>query len=531
MIDARRLPPELRACRRWVLWNRETRDGNPTKVPYVPQRPQQRAAVDAPSTWGSFADALAAVEDGKADGAGFCLGDGWAGVDLDQCRDPETGTIDRAALAIVRALDSYTEISPSGRGLHILVRGTLPPGRRRIGTTEMYSDGRYFTVTGHHLEGTRTTVEERTAELRALHARVFSAGDQPTRRRAGSPLVRAVDHADATLLENARVASNGAAFAALWAGDTSLHGGDDSAADLALCNYFAFWTHRDPSRIDRLFRQSGLMRAKWDERRGTQTYGAMTIARAVAQCRETDSAPTPSPEPAPDAPPARPVIVTTHLDLAHGTAQALAALVAANDPARLFVLGDRPVRIEPHPEDGRPITRELTEARVVYHLAETVQWVTRGKDGHARPALPSVPVARNILATPALPFPPLERIVEIPIFGRDGALCATPGYHPNARLFYQPARGLEIPPIPTAPTDAQLEAARDLLCVDLIAEFPFVGPAERAHAVALLMLPFVRDLIDDPTPLHLIEKPSAGTGAASSPTCCCVPRWAARCPP
>jgi putative DNA primase/helicase len=210
----------------------------------------------------------------------------------------------------------------------------------------------------------------------------------------------------------------------------------------------------------------------------------------------------------------RPVIVTTHMDLAKGTGHALDALVAANDPPQLFQLGDSPVRVEPHPDDGRPIPRELTDARVLHHLADAAQWTKIAKDGTFRAAFPPVAVARNILAAPTLPFPLLERIVEVPVFGPDGTLCAAPGYHPAARLLYRPPDSLVVPPIPADPTDAEVAAARTLIVDELLGDFPFVGDAERAHAVAALLLAFVRDLIPGPTPLHLWEKPTAGTGGS-----------------
>src|SRR4029453_5482366 len=87
---------------------------------------------------------------------------------------------------------------------------------------------------------------------------------------------------DTALLAKAQAAKNGAKFARLWGGDTSLHDDDDSVADLALCMQLAFWT-QDPAQIDRLFRQSGLMREKWDERRGAQTYGDRTVQEALAR--------------------------------------------------------------------------------------------------------------------------------------------------------------------------------------------------------------------------------------------------------
>ena len=167
MIAVDRLPPEIRASVRAVVWRSVAVPGRekPTKVPYIPSRPAVKANVSDPRTWGTFVAALAAVQAGKADGPGIVLGDGLVGVDLDECRDPCTGTIAPEALAIIQTLDSYTELSPSRTGLHILARGTLPPGGRRKAGVEMYAEGRFFTVTGMHVVGTPTTIEERTAEL------------------------------------------------------------------------------------------------------------------------------------------------------------------------------------------------------------------------------------------------------------------------------------------------------------------------------------------------------------------------------
>ncbi len=275
-----RLPPEITNSTRAVVWKYEGRNGKRTKVPYKPQRTAERAAVDDPTTWGSFSDARAAVEDGKADGAGVVLGSGLVGIDLDQCRDLETGAIESWALAIVDFINSYTEISPSRRGLHILVHGSLPPGPRRRGKIEMYAEGRYFTVTGNHVDGTPLMIEERTEQLARLHADTF------TPEPAAKP--RPVDLDDATLLNRARAARNGPKFCALWDGDASEYA-SQSEADLALCGILAFWTDKDAPRIDRMFRQSGLMRPKWDEHRRDSTYGERTISRAIAVCGETFS--------------------------------------------------------------------------------------------------------------------------------------------------------------------------------------------------------------------------------------------------
>lgn len=277
MIDVARLPVEIRDSARAVVWKRETRAGTATKVPYCPHRPAVRAAVDDPATWGAFSAALAAVRAGQADGAGIVLGAGLVGVDLDHCRDRATGALTERARAIIHALDSYTEVSPSGTGLHTLARGVLPSGRRRAGAVEMYDARRYFTVTGAHLAGTATTIEERTAALAILHRQIF--GTVPRSPVPRAPLNR-LDQDDTQVLARAHAARNGAKFAALWRGDASAYP-SGSEADLALCSLLAFWTGGNAAAIDRLFRQSGLYRAKWDARRGEETYGARTVAIAL----------------------------------------------------------------------------------------------------------------------------------------------------------------------------------------------------------------------------------------------------------
>ena len=106
---------------------------HPTKVPYQAECPSTRASSTDATTWSEFDTAHAAVEDGKADGVGFVLGDGYVGVDLDACRDPETGVMTAEAHAIIDGLSSYTEISPSGTGVHILLRGQSAAGRSAPG--------------------------------------------------------------------------------------------------------------------------------------------------------------------------------------------------------------------------------------------------------------------------------------------------------------------------------------------------------------------------------------------------------------
>jgi primase-polymerase (primpol)-like protein len=134
---------ELKARRQWVVHRH--------KEPFCPTT-QLRASTTDLTTWAAFEDAIAGLETGRYDGIGFvfCSADPYVGIDLDDCRDPEAGTMSPWAAKVVEAFpNAYREISPSGRGVHIITRGKAP-SRKRTGL-EIYSAGRYFTVTGRVL--------------------------------------------------------------------------------------------------------------------------------------------------------------------------------------------------------------------------------------------------------------------------------------------------------------------------------------------------------------------------------------------
>ncbi len=286
------IPAELKSRARWLLWRLENRAGKSTKTPY--QADGRPAKVNDPATWTTFDTALTVYRAGGFSGLGFALSDDddLLGVDLDKCLNPDTGELEPEAAAIVAMLPTYCEVSPSGRGLRLFGFGKLPQGGRRKGKVEMYSEGRYLTVTGNRFNG-HAALAEITPELAAVHARIFGPPAPPPSPPVDAKTAPAdpLDMDDAALLDKARRARNGSAFAALWAGDASAHGGDESAADLALCNALAFWTGSDPARIDRLFRQSGLMRPKWDKVHHSdgRTYGQATIEKALDGNRETYS--------------------------------------------------------------------------------------------------------------------------------------------------------------------------------------------------------------------------------------------------
>jgi hypothetical protein len=198
-------------------------------------------------------------------------------------------------------------------------------------------------------------------------------------------------------------------------------------------------------------------------------------------------------------------------NLAQLTARAWDAIERANVPPKLFRYGALLSRIETD-DDDTPMLRPMTIDRMRHHLARYAHWYKIDGNGKEQPIAPPLTVVRDVLATPDPRLPILTRIVEVPIFASDGTLCTNPGYFADNRTFYAPARGFTVPDVPERPTMVEIEEARRLLTDELIGDFPFVGDAEKAHAVAALLGPFVRDMIDGPTPLLSVEAPQPGTG-------------------
>ena len=237
------------------------------------------------------------MERGGYDGIGVGIFGALGAIDIDHCIS-DAGELSPMAADIVDMMDAYTETSPSGRGLRILF--TVPEGfqydkaryyiNNQKAGLEVYIAGatkKYVTVTGR--DGSPgADLEERGERLAAVLERYMlrvpkkplsAAGHAPETKRQAAESPAQMD--DLTLIEKASRGKGGASFAALWAGGMAGYK-SHSEADMALCNALAWWTNGDAARIDRLFRQSGLMRPKWDRKQSGSTYGAITIQNAVA---------------------------------------------------------------------------------------------------------------------------------------------------------------------------------------------------------------------------------------------------------
>jgi putative DNA primase/helicase len=145
-VVAENIPRELKIRPQWVVW--KAVGEKPDKIPYSARTRRKASSTDL-LTWSSFEEACEALETGEYAGLGFVFssGDPYTGLDLDDCVDPQTGAVEGWAMEIVGQLEGYAELSASGTGIHVIVRGEVP--NRRKGKVEIYSSKRFFAMTGH----------------------------------------------------------------------------------------------------------------------------------------------------------------------------------------------------------------------------------------------------------------------------------------------------------------------------------------------------------------------------------------------
>ncbi|WP_088311693.1 phage/plasmid primase, P4 family [Bacillus cereus] len=284
------IPAELKALPQWILWKFETRNGKQTKVPC--QVTGEMAQANNRRTWSTFATAVKFYLEGDYDGIGFVFSrqDNYIGIDIDKCvTDGKTNTF---ATEIINTLDSYTEFSPSGNGIHIIIKGSLPQsvlGTGRKNTKhglEIYSYGRFFTFTGNRENS--NDVYDRTDELAEVFEQYFDDSDIQGRVNLAEFEKDEIKISNEALWERMFRSKNGDEIRSMYNGN--LINDDHSATDLALCNHLAFWTGKSATRMDAMFRETSLIRDKWDVIHFSdtnETYGERTIGVAISSTSTT----------------------------------------------------------------------------------------------------------------------------------------------------------------------------------------------------------------------------------------------------
>jgi hypothetical protein len=250
-VDYLNIPQEMRQYSQWVLWKFEDRDASkPTKVPYSPVT-HKHAKVNDPQSWGTFEQCVEILRaPGWYDGLGFVLTeqDPYAFIDLDSTKG-EQSAIERQ-IKIYNEFDSYAERSPSGDGLHIIVKGSIPSGRKRS-SIEIYSSLRYMTMTGQVYRD--APINDHNQLLNALHEQM-ATNNQNGIVYAG---LAEQKEEDQVVFERAYKAANGGKFNDLWEGRWNHYYPSQSEADFALVDILAFYT-QNRAQISRLFRLSAL---------------------------------------------------------------------------------------------------------------------------------------------------------------------------------------------------------------------------------------------------------------------------------
>lgn len=299
MTSLANVPPLMKAIPNWIVWRSEYREGKdgkeyPTKIPYVAHRLLERAAVDDPASFCSYRKALDVYELDRREpafglsGLGFVFdGNGICGIDLDNAILPD-GTFLPEFIPIREAFqETYQELSPSGKGIHILLFCETNPwknGRSRQWIDEhgikhevgFFFAGKFFTMTGNTIGSPNIT--EYSPEYVRDTLKQWIREEPPKAQAVAAP-----DLGDRDIIELALDAKNGLKFARLWRGMTDGYP-TASEADSALAGILAFWT-TDGTQIERIMRSSGLFREKW----ARADYLQRTIQRAQERSRETYS--------------------------------------------------------------------------------------------------------------------------------------------------------------------------------------------------------------------------------------------------
>jgi hypothetical protein len=495
------IPNELTRLNQWVCWRWGSRHGKRTKIPINPRNGRIGDVSDR-STWGTFEEAFAFCKQHNLAGIGFVFtpDDPFAGVDLDKCIDLTSGVVAPWAQQIVTEFATYAETSPSGTGIKLFCIGKVPTektGTRRpfeTGIIEIYHHGRFFAVTGQIRPGAPSAVKNCQSRLSDLWARIRP---DRVRRRAsrGPPANTPHQTGDDEILLRARLAKNGLKFTRLWNGNSEGFT-SQSEADLSLCSILAFWCGPNAEAIDRLFRQSGLMRDKWER----EDYRGETIRKAIDACNEFFNwdrkkmiDPRISSNGAAAKRPNQRSLVggkraesLPQVQLPGGDVTIISAaeqfgrLLGAT--GRYYVRGGVPVRFLKSIGDHRlePIRPAAfcSDIESVAHLVS----ITRSKDGEAiAPTICSESNARRILESFALKvgLPEIRVLSRCPVLiERDGKLVEIAGYDRQSGILAGGAPTLEL----------SLDGAIALL-MNLVADFRFATDGDRARGLAAFITP------------------------------------------
>lgn len=288
MNDYSKIPLELRELKQWGLFEREWNEkkGKYDKIPVDPFTGYAGKSNDE-RTWSDFQTALSSLKKYNMDGLAFYFKAPYVGIDLDDIPedlnryllgDYETNMI----YTFMNATKTYSEVSMSGKGIHIIGKGVIPGDRRRKGDVEIYSEGRFFAITGNFFGNNNEISEIPETQMKFLYERYLDSPDLFPRKPVQN-WIEGNDFSIEEVINSALSSANGKRFESFLNGGWGSLYDSQSEADMAFANDLAFWTAGDFEKMDEIFRMSDLMRDKYDQKRGKTTYGIGLLNKAIAE--------------------------------------------------------------------------------------------------------------------------------------------------------------------------------------------------------------------------------------------------------
>lgn len=291
------IPEELKELKQWCCFKLEARGEKMTKIP-VDANTGGFGRSNDENTWATFEVAIEAIEKYNLDGLGFYFKTPYFGIDIDGVKDDidrylsgiEKEQENNIVAEFIEMMGSYSEISVSGTGIHIIAKGELPEGARRKGNVEMYDSGRFFVMTGKQIGSYSRIEDDDYGKVNYLHHKYLAKSEvsetyKPEKQIAITPAGASLD--EKQIIEIALKSKNGARFNIFLNGGWEQFFNSQSEADMSFCNDLAFWTNRDYAMMDNIFRSSALMREKWDREQNGTTYGDETLRKAIDECTNT----------------------------------------------------------------------------------------------------------------------------------------------------------------------------------------------------------------------------------------------------
>jgi hypothetical protein len=542
-VDWGNIPELLRKLNLWVVWAYVWKDERWTKLPFQPVMASDNyraktgwalyaAKSNDSSTWSDY-ETVAAFHKNHptiTDGLGVMLQDGLLGADLDKCRDKVTGEVSEWALDLVQKGDSYTEISPSGTGLKMVMIADLEAvrllpefeGKKRLrkqapygtGRVEVYdkSSNRFFTITGDRF-GPVTTIEDRQEQFNEVYKTVFAKPEfAESSNGAETPdwFKDIFDEEDARekadWLKKFKGNLRTLDVVGLWNSAGLIVEQKDHEEFAVQCPNRM--NHSDPEAFGGtvLYKRAGeypvfhcgrtsCRDGQFGTKEALLALGPELVDRFCKPFRPQGDLPE---------------IITNNRQLPDLTSDAMKAIETANQPPRLFRRSGTVVRLRR--DEGPAYCEPLSISALRGEIARAAVWKRWTAKRDKINDKPPREVVEDLLSHPGWRLPVIDQIVESPVFLEDGRLIDQPGYHPDCHLWYEPGAGLEQIHVPLHPTSEQIGDAVNLLNDEMLGDFPFVDDADRTNCLAFYLLPAVRQMIVGNTPMHVFGASKQGTG-------------------